>query len=261
MLEDRTREPVAAVSPTDEGTVFHMLKAMVVDDEAPARSEMRFLLDEVGGVEVVSEADNVRDAILNLKKDPCDVIFLDINMPGVNGMQFAQALTKFKNLPLVVFVTAYSDYATSAFDVNAVDYLMKPVELDRLRQAVEKVNNARGAGEKAAGAGARIPVEKGGKKVFVPIDDIRFVMAKDDYSCIYTGDEHYLSTISLTKLEEKLEGGNFFRVHRRYIVNLSYVTEVKNVSGGTLLLTVSGSEEQIPVSRRRVAPLKKILKW
>ncbi len=236
-----------------------MLNAMIVDDEAPARSELKYLLDEVGGVEVVAEADNIRDAIFDLKSTHCDVIFLDINMPGVNGMQFAEALTKFKNLPAVVFVTAYSDYAPSAFDVNAVDYLMKPVETDRLRQAIEKVNASLGTTAKKS-TSERIPVEKGGKKVLVPVDKIRYVMAKDDYSCLYTDDDHYLSTISLAQLETRLGDETFYRVHRRYIVNLSYVSEVESVPGGTLLLTMRDTGEQIPVSRRRVAPLKKILK-
>ena len=236
-----------------------MLNAMIVDDEAPARSELKYLLDEVGGVEVVAEADNIRDAIFDLKSTHCDVIFLDINMPGVNGMQFAEALTKFKNLPAVVFVTAYSDYAPSAFHVNAVDYLMKPVETDRLRQAIEKVNASLGTTAKKS-TSERIPVEKGGKKVLVPVDKIRYVMAKDDYSCLYTDDDHYLSTISLAQLETRLGDETFYRVHRRYIVNLSYVSEVESVPGGTLLLTMRDTGEQIPVSRRRVAPLKKILK-
>ena len=236
-----------------------MLNAMIVDDEAPARSELKYLLDEVGGVEVVAEADNIRDAIFDLKSTHCDGIFLDINMPGVNGMQFAEALTKFKNLPAVVFVTAYSDYAPSAFDVNAVDYLMKPVETDRLRQAIEKVNASLGTTAKKS-TSERIPVEKGGKKVLVPVDKIRYVMAKDDYSCLYTDDDHYLSTISLAQLETRLGDETFYRVHRRYIVNLSYVSEVESVPGGTLLLTMRDTGEQIPVSRRRVAPLKKLLK-
>ncbi len=238
-----------------------MLKAMIVDDEAPARSELRFLLDEVGDVEVVAEADNVRAAIENLKKSHCDVMFLDINMPGVNGMQLAEALSKLKNLPAVVFVTAYGEYAASAFDVNAVDYLVKPVETDRLRRAVDKVRAALGTTvAKSQPASERIPVEKGGKKILVPVDKIRYITAKDDYSCLYTEDDHYLSTISLTNLEARLADANFFRVHRRHIVNLSYVSEVESIPGGTLQLTMRDDNEKIPVSRRRVAPLKKVLK-
>ena len=236
-----------------------MLKAMVVDDEAPARSELKYMLGEVGGVDVVVEAENVREAIESLKEHRCDVMFLDINMPGVNGMQFAEALSKLKNPPAVVFVTAYSEYGAEAFGVNAVDYLLKPVETDRLKQAIEKVYSSLGASVKKASA-ERIPVEKGGKKVLVPTDKIRYIMAKDDYSCLYTDDDYYLSTISLAQLEVRLADANFFRVHRRYIVNLSYVSEVESVPGGTLLLTMRDDEEKIPVSRRRVAPLKKVLK-
>ena len=236
-----------------------MLKAMIVDDEVPARSEMRYMLEEVGGIDVAVEASNVREAIESLKEQRCDVMFLDINMPGVNGMQFAEALSKLKNPPALVFVTAYSEYGADAFGVNAVDYLVKPVETDRLRQAIEKVNAQLGATAKKPVA-ERIPVEKSGRKVLIPTDKIRYIMAKDDYSCLFTDDDHYLSTISLAQFETRLADANFFRVHRRYIVNLSYVNEVESVPGGTLLLTIRGEDERIPVSRRRVAPLKKILK-
>lgn len=235
-----------------------MLKAMIVDDEAPARSELRFMLDEAGDVEVAVEADSVVKAIKSLKEQRCDVMFLDINMPGVNGMQFAEALSKIKNPPAVVFVTAYSEYGAEAFGVNAVDYLLKPVEADRLKQALDKVRAQLGQAQKKAGS-ERIPVEKGGKKILVPTESIRYIMAKDDYSCLYTEDDHYLSTISLTQLEARLADSNFFRVHRRYIVNLSQVSEVKSVPGGTLLLTMRDDGEKIPVSRRRVAPLKRVL--
>ena len=248
--------PVCA--PAKEGRAA-MLKAIIVDDEALARSELRYLLDEVGGVDVVADADNVRKAIECLKENRCDVMFLDINMPGVNGMQFAEALSKLKNPPAVVFVTAYSEYGADAFGVNAVDYLVKPVETDRLKQAVDKVVNLTGQTAKKNNT-ERIPVEKGGKKVLVPTDKIRFIMAKDDYYCLYTEDDHYLSTISLAQLEARLSDANFFRVHRRYIVNLSHVSEVESVPGGTLLLTMRDDNEKIPVSRRRVAPPKKVLK-
>jgi DNA-binding LytR/AlgR family response regulator len=127
-------------------------------------------------------------------------MFLDINMPGASGLQLAEALNRLKYPPAIVFVTAYSEHAAKAFDVNAVDYLVKPVETDR-----------------------------------------------------------YLSTVSLAQLEARLEPCGFFRVHRRYLVNLACVEEVTPVSGGTLLLTLSGEDENIPVSRRRVASLKKAL--
>lgn len=235
-----------------------MLKAIIVDDEAPARSELAFLLGEVGNVEVVAEAANVREAIERLKDIGADIMFLDVNMPGADGLALAEALTKLKYPPYVIFVTAYSEHAVRAFEVNATDYLVKPVETERLRQAVNKVYQLISSQGKPT-SNERIPVEKGGKKLLVPANKIHFVMAKDDYSYLHTEDDRFLSTVSLAQLETKLESLGFFRVHRRYLVNLECVTEVDSVSGGTLMLTLRGEEEKIPVSRRRAAAFKKAL--
>lgn len=235
-----------------------MLKAMIVDDEAPARSELKYLIDELGQLEVVAEAANVRQAIEGLKDNRVDVMFLDVNMPEVNGMQFAEALGRLKNPPVIVFVTAYGEYAADAFAVNAIDYLVKPVEEDRLKQAVAKVAQYFAAQNKKV-SNDRIPVEKNGKKVLVDTEDIRYIMAKDDYSYLFTEDDRYLSTVSLANLEARLGEQGFFRAHRGYLVNLAYVTEVESISGGTLRLTLRGVEEQIPVSRRRVPSIKKAL--
>lgn len=235
-----------------------MLKAIIVDDEAPARSELRYLLDEQGQVEVVAEAANVRDAIERLKEFPCDVMFLDVNMPEATGLQLAEALMRLKFPPAVVFVTAYSEHALDAFKVNAIDYLVKPVETDRLNQAVARVRE-HVALHLQTQKSERIPVEKAGKKILIGIDKIRFVMARDDYAYLQTDVDRYFSTVSLAQLEKRLDGHGFFRVHRGYLVNLSMVEEVEPVAGGTLLLTLNGVEEQIPVSRRRVTALKKAL--
>ncbi len=235
-----------------------MLKAMIVDDEAPARSELRFLLDEVGKTEVVAEAASVREAIEKMKEYPCDVLFLDINMPEATGMQFADAIQHLKYPPAVVFVTAYSDYALDAFAVKAVDYLVKPVETERLRHAIDKVYEHVMLHAKAQKS-ERIPVEKAGKKILISIDQIIFVMARDDYAYLQTDSDRYFSTVSLAQLEKRLEGHGFFRVHRGYLVHLDKVQEVETVSGGTLLLTMANSTEKIPVSRRRVSALKKAL--
>lgn len=235
-----------------------MLKAIIVDDEAPARSELRYLLDELGQVEVVAEAASVRDAIEKLKEYPCDVMFLDINMPEANGLKLAEALQRLKFPPVIVFVTAYSEYALDAFKVNAVDYLVKPVETERLAQSIARVRE-NVALHLQAQKSERISVEKGGKKILIPIDSIRFVMARDDYAYLQTDNDRYFSTVSLAQLEKRLDGHGFFRVHRGYLVNLAMVEEVESVSGGTLLLTLNSVEDKIPVSRRRVSLLKKAL--
>jgi two-component system, LytTR family, response regulator LytT len=234
-----------------------MLKALVVDDEAPARSELRFLLAECGGVEVVGEASNAVEALQLIKAIPYDVIFLDIQMSGLTGVQLAEVLAGLTNPPSIIFVTAHSEHAVKAFEVKAADYLVKPVELDRLKQAISRVEPI---AEQPPARVERIPVEKAGKKLLVNVEDILYVMAKDDYSYLYTATDRYLSTISLALLESKLEPVGFFRIHRRYLVNLSRVREVVPMYGGTLLLTLSDdAATQIPVSRRRVPALKKAL--
>lgn len=237
-----------------------MLHAMIVDDEAPARSELKYLLEETGRVDNIVEAGSAREAVERLMEGRADVMFLDISMPKTSGMQLAEALHKLKNPPAVVFVTAYSEYAVEAFGVDAVDYLMKPVETDRLNQALDKVQARIKPQNASRQPVERIAVEKSGRKILVPIDQIRYIEAKDDYSCIYTDTERYLSTISLAKLETKLTPHGFFRVHRGYIVNLAYVEDVEVVSSGILQLGINGVEgKKISVSRRRVVALKRAL--
>ena len=237
-----------------------MLRAMIVDDEEPARAELRYLLERTGRVESIVEAASAREAVERLMEGRPDVMFLDISMPKTSGMQLASALRTLKNPPAVVFVTAYSEHAAKAFDVDAVDYLVKPVETERLMQALDKVQLLMGSAAAAKSSSERIPVEKGGRKLLVPVDQIRYIEAKDDYSCIYTDEERYLSTISLAQLENKLSPHGFFRVHRSYIVNLEYVQDVEVVSSGNLQLGIQGIEDKkISVSRRRVVQLKRAL--
>ncbi len=233
-----------------------MLKALLVDDEVPARSELRFLLGEAGGVEVVGEAGSAGEAVQLIKAIPYDVVFLDVNMPGLSGIELAEALTGLTHPPAVVFVTAHSEHAVKAFEVAAVDYLVKPVEIDRLRMAIDRLAPATEAPVRID----RIPVEKGGRKLLLQVVDIFHIMAKDDYSYIYTDGERYLSTLSLADLEQKLEAQSFFRVHRRYLVNLAQVKEVAPMYGGTMELTLKDvAETKVPVSRRRAPALKRSL--
>jgi DNA-binding LytR/AlgR family response regulator len=242
-----------------------MIRALIVDDETPARSELCYLLEETKQVEVVGEAGNVRDAIALIKKTPADVIFLDVNMPGVTGLQLAEGLKTHPHPPALVFVTAHSHFAVKAFELNALDYLVKPVDLNRLKATVEKVRIRTGAGTVGtAGAdgaddSGRVMVTKSGKKLFILIKDISFVMAKDDYSYLFTATDRYLSTSSLTKLEDQLKDNGIFRVHRRYLINLAKVKSISPQQGGTLTLAIDGSAEEIPVSRRRVPALKQVL--
>ena len=213
------------------------MRAMIVDDEAPARSELKYLLEETGRVDAIMEASSAREAVEKLMEAKADVMFLDIQMPKTSGMQLAEALHRLKNPPAIVFVTAYSEYALEAFEVDAIDYLMKPVDPERLSQALDKVQARSKPQPQSHSSVERIPVVKSGRKVLVPIDQIRYIEAKDDYSCIYTDNDRFL-----------------------YIVNLEYVEDVEVISSGILQLGINGIEgKKISVSRRRVVALKRAL--
>lgn len=249
-----------------------MIRALVVDDEMPARSELCFLLEDFNDVKVVGEAGNVRDAVALIKQVPADVVFLDINMPGVSGVQLAEGLKTHPKPPAIIFVTAYTQYAVKAFEVNALDYLVKPVETRRLQQALEKVRQHMAAPVKEEVETAvtsshgepitanRLMVDRAGKKQFLLIPDIVYAMAKDDYTYLFTAEERFISSTSLARIETQLEGRGFFRAHRRFLINLNKVGTLESQPGGTLTITLVGSDEVIPVSRRRSAALKVALR-
>ncbi|MHB1017168.1 MAG: LytR/AlgR family response regulator transcription factor [Coriobacteriia bacterium] len=233
-----------------------VLKALLVDDEVPARSELRFLLGEAGGVEVVGEAGSAGEALQLIRAIPYDVVFLDVDMPGLTGIQLAEVLAELEHPPALIFVTAHSEHAVKAFEVAATDYLVKPVETARLKRALERIAPVAETPARIE----RIPVEKAGRKLLLQVSDITHIMAKDDYSYIFTDGERYLSTFSLADLEHRLEPQGFFRVHRRYLVNLAQVAEVAPMYGGTMELALKdGGQSRIPVSRRRAPALKRTL--
>jgi len=238
-----------------------MLRALVIDDEAPARQEMKYLLDQTNRVQVCGEASNVYEAIRLIKTVPVDVLFLDISMPGVSGIQLAESLRTHPNPPLIVFVTAYSAYALEAFEVNAIDYLVKPVNTDRLNTAIDKAIGLRRESSSEVGEKPqRIPVSKGEKHVLLDVYDIVYIMAKDDYTILHTNDDHYLSTTALITFEEQLADHRFFRTHRKYLVNLDWVLSIDHAPGAVLTLSLKDkASSKIPVARRRVGELKHIL--
>lgn len=241
-----------------------MTKALIVDDEAPARSELRYMLESINGVEVVGEASSAKEALELMRSLDYDVVFVDVEMPGMTGIEVAKAIKELARPPHVVFVTAYSEHAVEAFEVDAADYLVKPVSEERLAAAVGRVKAKTGRPAKGAARTApkvaRLPVEKLGKKLLVPIDEIVYITSKDDYSFVHTRDQRYLSSMSLGALERRLAGEAFYRVHRGYVVNLHRVLEVVPMYGGTYVLVVSDAQRtRVPVSRRRAAGLKQVL--
>lgn len=238
------------------------VRALLVDDEAPARSELRYLLDHHGGVEVVGEAASAAEALALAKALHYDVIFLDVQMPGATGLDAAPLVREQRDPPAVVFVTAHPQYAVEAFSVEAMDYLLKPVDAERLARVIERVverTHARAAGPD--GPVEKVPVVAGGRTELVDYDAIHYVQADGDYTRIHTYDRSYLCTASLGELEETLPGNRFARIHRSYVVNLRKVSAVKRVGSDRIRLALADAgKTELDVARRQSRQLRERLR-
>jgi DNA-binding LytR/AlgR family response regulator len=231
------------------------LHALVVDDEAPAREELAFLLRDDPRVADTCEAASAGEALRILADRPIDVIFCDIKMPGLDGIDLARVVSRFADRPQIVFVTAYDDRAVDAFELQAVDYLMKPVRPDRLAEAVRRAASA-GNAEHAGDEDETIPVELAGVTRFVRRSQVRFVEAHGDYVRLHTARESHLVRVTLAELEQRWADAGFVRIHRSTLVALAHVTEIR-VTDGRYVVRVG--EFELPVSRRHTRELRERL--
>jgi DNA-binding LytR/AlgR family response regulator len=231
------------------------LRVLVIDDERPALDELSFLLQEDERVSDVLTCDSATDALRMLREQEVDCVFLDIQMPGLTGLELAQVLSRFRTPPPVVFVTAHEGHAVEAFDLQAVDYVLKPVRADRLAEAVRRVVHG---GDRAATAdqGVQIPVERAGVTRFVDRDDVTDVEAHGDYARLHTTGDSYLIRTPLSSLEEEWGPAGFVRIHRSLLVALAHVKEVRMEAGRCTVL-VGGTE--LGVSRRHTRELRDLL--
>lgn len=246
----------------------HRPRCLIVDDEAPAREELRHLLSGIDDVQIVGEATNATEALELLRSLSYDVVLLDVRMPGGSGLDIAAALRDLEHRPRVIFTTAYPDHAVEAFDLDAVDYLLKPFDTDRLARAIDRALAGGGHDEpepapSAARSGqaalARIPVQRGVRTVLVDESTIVYASASRGYSYLQLADERVLVSFSLNELERRLRG-KFFRVHRSYLVNLDSVRElVSDFRGGLSLVMGDHQHSRVEVSRRHARELRAAL--
>ena len=230
------------------------LKVLVIDDERPALDELSWLLSRDPRVHDVLTCDSATEALRLLQDLEVDAIFLDVQMPGLTGLELAQVLARFKTPPPIVFVTAHEEHAVDAFELRAVDYVLKPVRPERLAEAVRRV--VEGAGHAPAGDDEQIPVERGGVTRFVNRSDIRYVEAQGDYARLHTADGSHLLRRPLTQLEEEWGPAGFVRIHRSLLVALAHVDEVR-MEGGRCTVVVG--EADLVVSRRHTPQLRELL--
>lgn len=232
----------------------HLLRLLVIDDEQPALDELEFLLgrdDRVGSVRTCASA---TEALRLLRETEVDGVFLDIQMPGLSGLDLAGVLANFRSPPPVVFVTAHDEHAVDAFELDALDYVLKPVREERLADAVRRVS------EHHAGRTPRddeqVPVELGGVTRFVSRGDIGWVEAQGDYTRLHVGGQSHLLRTPLATLEEDWAEAGFVRIHRSLLVNLAHIDEVRMDAGRCTVLV---GDEELGVSRRHTRELRDLL--
>ncbi|MBK8227948.1 MAG: response regulator transcription factor [Flavobacteriales bacterium] len=240
------------------------MKALVVDDERLARKELISLLEKHDSIEVVGEAANADEAEALIAEKKPDLLFLDINMPGRTGFQLLESLD---HAPLVIFVTAYDEHALEAFRVNALDYLMKPIEPSRLEEAINKLPQQAEDGapmREILHERDQIFLKDGEKCWFVTLKDVRYFESEGNYVRVRFADQKPLVLRSLNKLEEKLDPLVFFRANRKHIINLRWVDKIEPWFSGGLMVKLKhvgkdGEPEAIEVSRRQAARFKDLL--
>ncbi|MFG2756017.1 LytR/AlgR family response regulator transcription factor [Streptomyces wuyuanensis] len=280
-----------------------MLRVLAVDDEKPALGELLYLLRSDPRVRSADGATDATEALRRISRaldagpdgeDGIDVVFLDIHMAGLTGLDVARLLAEFARPPLIVFVTAHEGFAVQAFDLKAVDYVLKPVRRERLAEAVRRVSDltaaargvrqplpANGVDAGVGGGGAapdrpgsaatgplvtgstapgtapeQIPVELGGVTRFVPIDEIAYVEAQGDYARLHTAEGSHLVRIPLSTLEERWASRGFVRIHRSHLVALGRIDELRLDAGAT---TVRVGTAELAVSRRHARQLRDLL--
>ena len=242
------------------------MKAIIIDDERLARTELRKLLQDYPEIEVVDEAANVDEGISKIENHNPDIIFLDIQMPGKTGFDL---LAELDHAPQVVFTTAYDEYALKAFEVNALDYLLKPVEPRRLADTMEKLTKGRQSSLPARPAGDheshhllgeddQVFVKDGERCWFVKLSDVRLFESVGNYAKVFFGPNKPLILKSLNALEERLDDKVFFRANRKHIVNLRMIEKIEPYFNGGLLLELKGGEK-IEVSRRQTVKFKEMM--
>lgn len=236
------------------------MRALIIDDERLARKELAKLLEEHPSIEIVGEAMNADEAEQMINELNPDLLFLDIQMPGRTGFQLLESL---ESVPLVVFTTAYDEFALKAFEVNALDYLLKPIQAERLSEAIHKIMEkerariGRGPGKKL-GLEDQVFVKDGERCWFVSLANIRYFESDGNYIKVYFDANRPMIHKSLNALDDRLDERAFFRASRKHIINLSWVEGIEPWFNGGLMVKLRGGDK-VEVSRRQAAKFKDMM--
>ena len=233
------------------------MRVLIVDDERLARNELNRLLEKFPEIEVVGEASNGETAIEKIQELAPDLVFLDIQMPGMTGFEVLEHLHV---VPNVIFVTAYDEYALKAFEVNALDYVLKPVELSRLEKAIKKVllKAEDSSSDEKLSLDSQIFIKDGEKCWFVKLEKVRMFESEGNYVRLYFETSRPMILKSLNNLEKRLSEQEFFRISRKYIINLNWIEKVEAWFNGGLRVTLK-SGEKLEISRRQTSRFKELM--
>ena len=242
-----------------------MIKAIIIDDERLARNELRKLLKEYPEINIVEEAANVDEGLEKIESFSPDLIFLDIQMPGKTGFDL---LAELERIPRVIFTTAYDEYALKAFEVNALDYLLKPIEPKRLSDAIHKVQDEIAKEKLGLNGNNKSPltdadqvfVKDGERCWFVKLAEVRLFESVGNYAKVFFGTNKPLVLKSLNALEERLDERIFFRANRKHIINVKWIEKIEPAFNGGLTVELKGGEK-IEVSRRQAVKFKELLSF
>jgi two-component system LytT family response regulator len=240
-------------------------KTILVEDERLAREELKSLLKDYLEIDIIGEAKNGEEGIVLIKEQKPDLVFLDINMPGMNGFEMLKHL---EEIPRVIFVTAYDEYALKAFEVNALDYILKPVDPERLREAIQKLSSeddfvsAQSAGiarkDRFLTVNDRVFIKDGEKCWFVELSKVRMLESDGNYVKVYFDNFRPLILRSLNSFEERLDPEHFFRANRKFIINLQWVSSIENWFNGGLQVELREGEK-VEISRRQAIRFKELM--
>lgn len=237
-----------------------MINCIIVEDELPAREELKYFLNEETLIKLIAEFDNPIDALSFLEKNIIDVIFLDINMPDMNGISLGKILTKMYPSMKIIFITAYKDYAVDAFEIKAFDYLLKPYSENRIKNLLKSLINSKDENINSFKNNSlkKITVNMDERLYVISLNDIDYIEASEKESLIYSNQKKYISKIKISKWEEMLNGYNFYRCHRSFIINLDKITEIEQWFNSSWIIKIKNYSVAIPVSRNNIKELREL---
>lgn len=237
-----------------------MLTCVIVEDEFPAREELKYFLTKHKEISLEKEFENPIDSLKYLQENKVDVIFLDINMPELDGMSLGKILTKLNPNIKIIFITAYRDYAAEAFEIKAFDYLLKPYSEKRITEVLNNLTMIKDNSPiKEVEKINKVTVFLDEKMVVLSLDEIYYIEVSEKESLVYTQNEIYTSKLKISKWEEILPKNKFYRTHRAYIVNLDKIKEVEPWFNGTFVLKIQDLKFKVPVSRNNIKEFKELL--